>query len=205
MENTRDWLSRLLEMIPVRGALDYRCVLGAPWRIDFPASGIAERALSAPLHANLHRSPADEFTGGSTTALRHVSEPLSHGSPPRRGSRTSRAHPRSPSGRGTVTLTSQSRGSQRARSRSHSRARLAARTSASAHPSSSVAGEAARVCAGAVGPPVIGPPVIGPLVATSVPTKLTSTSRVGRPSRMLWIASSRSPANLPRRLCAAAQ
>jgi hypothetical protein len=27
MENTRDWLSRLLEMIPVRGTLDYRCAL----------------------------------------------------------------------------------------------------------------------------------------------------------------------------------
>jgi hypothetical protein len=37
MENTRDWLSRLLEMIPVRGALDYRCFLGAPSRIDFAA------------------------------------------------------------------------------------------------------------------------------------------------------------------------
>jgi hypothetical protein len=31
MENTRDWLSRLLEMIPVKGTLDYRCFLGAPW------------------------------------------------------------------------------------------------------------------------------------------------------------------------------
>src|ERR1700757_4971151 len=42
MENTRDWLSRLLEMIPVRGTLDYRCFLGAPWRIDFPASELGE-------------------------------------------------------------------------------------------------------------------------------------------------------------------
>jgi AraC family transcriptional activator of mtrCDE len=42
MENTRDWLSRLLEMIPVKGTLDYRCFLGAPWRIDFPASELSE-------------------------------------------------------------------------------------------------------------------------------------------------------------------
>jgi AraC family transcriptional activator of mtrCDE len=42
MENTRDWLSRLLEMIPVRGTLDYRCFLGAPWRIDFPTSELGE-------------------------------------------------------------------------------------------------------------------------------------------------------------------
>ena len=37
MENTRDWLSRSLEMIAVRGTLDYRCFLSAPWRIDFAA------------------------------------------------------------------------------------------------------------------------------------------------------------------------
>ena len=29
-----DWLSRLFEMIPVRGRLDLRCSYGAPWRID---------------------------------------------------------------------------------------------------------------------------------------------------------------------------
>jgi hypothetical protein len=32
MKNTRDWLSRLLEMTPVKGTLDYRCFLGAPRR-----------------------------------------------------------------------------------------------------------------------------------------------------------------------------
>src|SRR5258706_9255185 len=29
-----DWLSRLFEMMPVRGRLDLRCNYGAPWRID---------------------------------------------------------------------------------------------------------------------------------------------------------------------------
>jgi AraC-like DNA-binding protein len=29
-----DWLSRLFEMMPVRGWLDLRCSYGAPWRID---------------------------------------------------------------------------------------------------------------------------------------------------------------------------
>jgi AraC family transcriptional regulator, activator of mtrCDE len=33
-----DWLSRLLEMIPVNGRLDYRCFLAAPWRIDYEQS-----------------------------------------------------------------------------------------------------------------------------------------------------------------------
>jgi AraC family transcriptional regulator, activator of mtrCDE len=32
-----DWLSRLLEMIPVNGRVDNRCFLGAPWRLDNPA------------------------------------------------------------------------------------------------------------------------------------------------------------------------
>jgi AraC family transcriptional activator of mtrCDE len=31
-----DWLSRLLEMIPVNGRVDNRCFLGAPWRLDNP-------------------------------------------------------------------------------------------------------------------------------------------------------------------------
>jgi AraC family transcriptional activator of mtrCDE len=31
-----DWLSRLLELIPVDGRADNRCFLGAPWRLDNP-------------------------------------------------------------------------------------------------------------------------------------------------------------------------
>ena len=37
-----DWLSRLFEMMPVRGQLDLRCNYGAPWRIDQGPGG-AER------------------------------------------------------------------------------------------------------------------------------------------------------------------
>src|SRR5215468_7385110 len=33
-----DWLSRLLEMIPVSGILDLRCFLAAPWRIEYEQS-----------------------------------------------------------------------------------------------------------------------------------------------------------------------
>src|SRR5262245_55723176 len=29
-----DWLSRLFEVMPVRGRLDLRCSYGTPWRID---------------------------------------------------------------------------------------------------------------------------------------------------------------------------
>jgi AraC family transcriptional activator of mtrCDE len=34
MVEAMDWLSRLLELVPVRGRLDLRCFYGAPWRID---------------------------------------------------------------------------------------------------------------------------------------------------------------------------
>ena len=61
MENTRDWLSRLLEMIPVRGTLDYRCFLGEPWRIDFAASEFGE----IPYHVILGGSAVlEDLEGG---------------------------------------------------------------------------------------------------------------------------------------------
>lgn len=44
-----DWLSRLFEMMPVRGRLDLRCAYGAPWRID---QGPSE-ANEIPYHAVL--------------------------------------------------------------------------------------------------------------------------------------------------------
>jgi AraC family transcriptional regulator, activator of mtrCDE len=44
-----DWLSRLFEMMPVRGRLDLRCSYGAPWRID---QGPSE-ANEIPYHALL--------------------------------------------------------------------------------------------------------------------------------------------------------
>jgi AraC family transcriptional activator of mtrCDE len=66
MENARDWLSRLLEMIPVRGTLDYRCFLGAPWRIDFPASELGE----IPYHVILGGSAVlEDPEGGPTRKL----------------------------------------------------------------------------------------------------------------------------------------
>jgi AraC family transcriptional activator of mtrCDE len=44
-----DWLSRLFEMMPVRGRLDLRCSYGAPWRIE---QGPGE-ANEIPYHAVL--------------------------------------------------------------------------------------------------------------------------------------------------------
>jgi AraC family transcriptional regulator, activator of mtrCDE len=51
-----DWLSRLFEMIPVRGRLDLRCNYGAPWRIDQGPG----KANEIPYHAVLAGSAALE-------------------------------------------------------------------------------------------------------------------------------------------------
>ena len=70
MENARDWLSRLLEMMPVRGALDYRCFLGAPWRIDFAASELGE----SPYHVILGgRAVLEDAEGGPARELSCIS------------------------------------------------------------------------------------------------------------------------------------
>jgi AraC family transcriptional activator of mtrCDE len=83
MKNTRDWLSRLLEMMPVRGTLDYRCFLGAPWRIDFAASELGD----IPYHVILGGSavledpeggPARKLTAGDVLLFPHGSAHALH-------------------------------------------------------------------------------------------------------------------------------
>jgi len=61
-----DWLSRLFEMMPVRGRLDLRCNYGAPWRID---QGPGE-PNEIPYHAVLAGSAMlDDPTGGRPLKL----------------------------------------------------------------------------------------------------------------------------------------
>jgi AraC family transcriptional regulator, activator of mtrCDE len=83
MENARDWLSRLLEMILVKGTLDYRCFLGAPWRLDFPASELGE----IPYHVILGGSavledpedgPTRKLIAGDILLLPHGSAHVLH-------------------------------------------------------------------------------------------------------------------------------
>jgi AraC family transcriptional activator of mtrCDE len=76
MENTHDWLSRLLEMIPVKGTLDFRCFLGAPWRIDFAASELGE----IPYHVILGGSAVlqDPEGGSGANLTRGVTTGDSH-------------------------------------------------------------------------------------------------------------------------------
>src|ERR1700722_15761231 len=59
-EGAVDWLSRLFEMMPVRGRLDLRCSYGAPWRID---QGPCEANL-IPYHAVLAGSATLEDPAG---------------------------------------------------------------------------------------------------------------------------------------------
>ena len=61
-----DWLSRLLEMMPVRGHLDVRCFYGAPWRIEHAHAEPGE----VPYHAVLGGSGVlDDGTGGPPLRL----------------------------------------------------------------------------------------------------------------------------------------
>src|SRR5262245_26533620 len=55
-----DWLSRLFEMMPVRGRLDLRCNYGTPWRIDQGPGEVNE----IPYHAVLAGSAMLEDPAG---------------------------------------------------------------------------------------------------------------------------------------------
>lgn len=57
-----DWLSRLLEITPVRGQLDLRCMYGAPWRIDQSDSAPGE----IPYHVVLGGTAVLEDPAGGT-------------------------------------------------------------------------------------------------------------------------------------------
>ncbi|WAS96797.1 cupin domain-containing protein [Nannocystis punicea] len=61
-----DWLSRLLDMLHVRGRVDLRCLYGAPWRIVQPAAAAGE----IPYHVVLSGSAVLESPdGGPRTHL----------------------------------------------------------------------------------------------------------------------------------------
>jgi len=62
-----DWLSRLFEMMPVRGRLDLRCSYGAPWRIDQGPGEVHE----IPYHAVVGGSAVlEDPTGGRPLQLK---------------------------------------------------------------------------------------------------------------------------------------
>jgi AraC family transcriptional regulator, activator of mtrCDE len=66
-EIAMDWLSRLFEMMPVRGRLDLRCSYGAPWRIDQGPGEVNE----IPYHAVVSGSAVlEDPAGGKPLQLR---------------------------------------------------------------------------------------------------------------------------------------
>src|SRR5258707_15225328 len=61
-----DWLSRLLDLVPVRGHLDLRCFYGAPWPIDQDRAAAGE----IPYHAVLGGAAVlEDPAGGPPTRL----------------------------------------------------------------------------------------------------------------------------------------
>lgn len=71
METSLDWLSRLLNLVPVSGRLDHRCFLSAPWRIDYQPAAPGE----IPFHIVLGGAVSFEETqtttvGGTPRQLR---------------------------------------------------------------------------------------------------------------------------------------
>ena len=60
MSKPTDWLSHLLDIVPVRGRLDLRCFYGAPWRIDQGPAVAGE----IPYHAVLSGSAVLEDPAG---------------------------------------------------------------------------------------------------------------------------------------------
>jgi AraC family transcriptional activator of mtrCDE len=91
-----DWLTRLFEMMPVRGRLDLRCSYGAPWRID---QGPGE-ANEIPYHAVVAGSALlEDPAGGKPLQLRTGDILLLPGNPRHvmhdgSGARAKRAHNR---------------------------------------------------------------------------------------------------------------
>src|SRR5260221_11367193 len=76
-----DWLSRLLDLVPVRGHLDLRCFYGAPWLIDQDRAAAGE----IPYHAVLGGAavledpaggPPTRLVAGATLLLPHAPPPV---------------------------------------------------------------------------------------------------------------------------------
>jgi len=67
-----DWLSRLLDMTPVRGQLDIRCAYGAPWRIDEAPAGAGE----IPYHVVVAGSAMLDDPAGGPAQLLQVGDIL---------------------------------------------------------------------------------------------------------------------------------
>jgi AraC family transcriptional regulator, activator of mtrCDE len=97
-----DWLSRLFEMMPVRGRLDLRCSYGVPWRIDQGPGATNE----IPFHAVVAGSAIlDDPSGGRPLRLTAGDILLLPGNPRHIMHDGSGAAPLPASNRATLNLT----------------------------------------------------------------------------------------------------
>jgi AraC family transcriptional activator of mtrCDE len=101
-EVAMDWLSRLFEMMPVRGRLDLRCSYGVPWRIDQGPGATNE----IPFHAVVAGSAIlDDPAGGRPLRLTAGDILLLPGNPRHIMHDESGAAPLPVSNRATLNLT----------------------------------------------------------------------------------------------------
>ncbi len=66
MTDQIDWLSRLLELVPVSGRVEHRCFFGAPWRLDWEPTSFGQ----IPYHVVLAGSATLEVSAGRPTTYR---------------------------------------------------------------------------------------------------------------------------------------
>jgi AraC family transcriptional activator of mtrCDE len=67
MLETADWLSHLLDLVPVSGQIEHHCLFGAPWRLNFETAGAGEM----PYHIVLAGTALlDDPAGGPPLHLR---------------------------------------------------------------------------------------------------------------------------------------
>jgi AraC family transcriptional activator of mtrCDE len=83
MISPMDWLSRLLDMMPVGGHLDLRCSYGAPWRIDQAASDEGEIAYHVVISGSAvledpAGGPPQHLRTGDLLMLTHASAHVLH-------------------------------------------------------------------------------------------------------------------------------
>jgi len=66
MLQSADWLSRLLDLVPVSGRIEHHCLFGAPWRLDLEKAGGGE----IPYHIVLAGTALlDDLQGGDPLKL----------------------------------------------------------------------------------------------------------------------------------------
>lgn len=74
MLESADWLSHLLDLVPVSGQIEHHCLFGAPWRLDFETAALGE----IPYHIVLagtalvddpHGGPALRLSAGDILIL----------------------------------------------------------------------------------------------------------------------------------------